>query len=252
MLFFSYHWDPGPLDPAVRRLAAQLGQGNNVQGRRTMLAMLNHADPAARGIAMDHFCMARAQLRHGGSQEDFSKLDSLMHKTARTALREPPVAGGATESAFAANHASALNILAFLAEEEDLPVVTDFLERSDNANLLVPACQAAALLLDGREASAPRCLAALGRLWEDADQDLRLREDAAIACLGYRGPGSEALLQDILKLGIYEVSGWAALKLLERDPAANRQPVLALAARHGWTLDDGRFPGLLIQEILES
>ncbi|TDD91464.1 hypothetical protein [Actinomadura rubrisoli] len=185
----SIHWrSAAPESPrllqAHRELRAPTSEEAHRQAFRTML---HSGRTAAVGIALDHFRDGEGLTRFGLDAEPF-RPDVLA--IARRILARPPSPehGGA-------DHASALDVLALLAEPEDAPLIAAALRRRDSAPpLRERAIRAAQDCLDRWDEPDDRVVAALEELIFDPSAAMDDRTLAVMALFDVPGPRVTAVL----------------------------------------------------------
>src|SRR5215212_4844252 len=124
MTFNTYYWHGYVLqDAQLERARSTLATSGGRDATGAFELLLRSDEPAAVGIALDHYHYVDASTRHG-SGSPFAPYAGSVRARALDMLRQPPIpAGGVTEEG--ANHASALGALLNLAEPEDAELITD-------------------------------------------------------------------------------------------------------------------------------
>ena len=110
--------------------------------------LLSDPSQIAQGIAFDQYFYKNSQTRFGGKNL-FAPFEKTLLENARRELQFPPFSGktNSGDSINGANHASALNIVALLGDESDIPVITKILIRTDDASVVWSGCMAASTCL---------------------------------------------------------------------------------------------------------
>ncbi|GAA4630558.1 hypothetical protein GCM10023196_056380 [Actinoallomurus vinaceus] len=161
--------------------------------RRAYRAMLHSGRIAAVGIALDHFCDSDGLTRFDLDTEAFIP---ALRTLARHVLTQPPSSARLSpRTGEGANHASALDALARIAEPEDAALLATALRRRDATPLIRErAIHAAQDCLGRWDEPADRLVAALEELIFDSSATIEDRTHAVVALFDVPGPKATAVL----------------------------------------------------------
>ncbi|MEV0353479.1 hypothetical protein AB0H88_47660 [Nonomuraea sp. NPDC050680] len=195
------------------------------------LTLLRSGDQAALGIALDVYQRSGALSRFGGDPL-YGEHQAEALQAARELLRQPPSpADMSPYTGAGANHASALNAMMNIAEEQDCDLIADALEQTTNPAVVeaaASAADAASFHTDGPPH--PRLLALVAAYIDDADHPLDLRV-RMLSALG-RSQASEATehLLRALDRPEVEIQIQAAIGLANGDRLESHREILERVA----------------------
>lgn len=248
MSFESFYWRVAGLSLADRDELAQLEDERlSIEQRKaTLIRMLHSASVALRGIALDFYCLANANLRHGPEPMIDDAVEDAVRASALGELERPPYesTGSTARPRRGANHASALAALANNADPADASVLARVLRENDEESVLHEGVRAAHSVLRGEPAH-PELMSILLDIARRAGLDATIRANA-ITAIG--SSGDDAVIPWLIEaLGNPEVavSAAAARGLLERDFKRHRALVEPVAA--AWRT--GEFPPFDVHEV---
>ncbi|TDD18026.1 hypothetical protein [Nonomuraea diastatica] len=149
------------------------------------LTLLRSGDQAAVGIALDVYQRSGALSRFGG-EPLYGEHQAEVLEAARELLRQPPSSADMSpHSGAGANHASALNAMMNIAEEQDCDLIADALEKSTNSAVAEAAASAARAAFYHTEGPVhSRLLALVVGYVDDIDRPLHLRVQM-LSAIGY-------------------------------------------------------------------
>jgi hypothetical protein len=180
--------------------------------RQALRTMLHSGRVAAVGMALDHFCDSDGLTRFGLTAGAFAP---EVRGVARDVLTQPPSSATASPQIGAgANHASALDVLARLAEPEDAALIAAVLRRHDITPLVRErAIRAAQDCLDRWDAPDDQLVAALEELIFDPSAAMDDRTLAVVALFDGHGPRITAVLRRAAGSSILPIQVEGALGL---------------------------------------
>ena len=249
-MFNSYYWSPVPMsDPVLDAARAELREPTSLDASLgAFRTLLRSSSPAAVGVALDHFRYAEASSRFGTANPFLSEADAVVRQ-ARAALDEPAVAKATEGAAFdGANHASALAALVNLAQPEDGARVTRALDSARDVNVRENALQLAKRIARMSAASPPLVDALLRAAGNRAWSSNERAEALGVLYRAAPAQGVRLALRHLLDPDLM-MQARAAWVLLQDDPEANRDRVVALVA--DWP-DDAPFPAVDVRLALED
>ncbi|WP_344589333.1 hypothetical protein [Actinomadura vinacea] len=210
----STYWAGAELDsPRLRRAHGEMRAPTSERAHRAAFrTMLHSGRVVAVGIAFDHFCDTDGLIRFGMDTEVFH---ADLRAVARHVLTQPPSSEQtAPESGAGADHASALDVLAQLAEPADAELLATVLRRRDAPPLVRErALRAAQDFLDRWDMPDDRVVAALEEIIFDPSADMDDRELAVIALFDVPGPGVTAVLVRAARSSVLPIQVEGALGL---------------------------------------
>ncbi|MET9248841.1 hypothetical protein [Nonomuraea sp. NPDC003709] len=213
------------------------------------LTLLRSGDQAAVGIALDVFQRSSALSRFGGAPL-YGAHQAEVLNAARELLRQPPSSADMSpETGAGANHASALNAMMNVAEQQDCDLIADALERTTNPAVVEAAADAAGAAFFHTEGPPHvRLLALVAAYIDDADRPLQLRVRMLSALEGCQAPEATAYLLRALHRPEVEIQVQAAAGLANGDRLdAHRELLERVAA--SWP-DDAPYLAEEVRRIL--
>ena len=251
MAFDSYHWlDADFADPALDDARAELAEPTSEDAARSaFVTLLEARQPAARGVAFDHYRYAEASSRFGEANP-FTESAQRVLQRARETLRQAPVEKGVHGAAVpGANHASALGPMVNLAQPEDGALIADILRTPAGPDVWAGALDAAQTVAERAPAVDPDLVGALTAAVADPARSWRDRADA-LGVLAFASP-TAALARADAMLGVPDLRMRvrAAWVLAEGDLEANRQRLNRLVKT--WP-DDAPWPAFEVRQMLED
>jgi hypothetical protein len=246
--FESFYWRAAEVQPADHALLEQLEDQrlSAAQRKAALIRLLASDSEAARGIALDFYCLSNADLRHGPEPIIDNDVEDAVRRTALSELGRPPYVCPEPNARpkRGANHASALAALANNADPGDAPLVARALRDNDDELVILEGVRAAETVLHG-EAGHPDLVSVLLEIARATNRDATIRAHA-ITALGYTaGEAAMPWLIEALAAPELAVSAAAARALLERDLKRNRALVASVAS--AWRT--GEFPPFDVHEV---
>lgn len=209
----STYWHAVDLGPALlqahREMRAPTSKRAHRQAFRTML--YSGLVPAV-GIALDHFCDSDGLARFDLDTETFRP--NVLALARHLLTLSPSAAKASQKTGAGASHASALDVLALLAEPEDAALLAAALRRRDSAPLARErALRAAQDCLDRWDEPHDQVVAALEEIIFDPSAGMDHRTLAIIALFDVPGPQVTAVLRRAAQSSVLPVQVEAALGL---------------------------------------
>ncbi|MEU6786619.1 hypothetical protein ABZ912_46125 [Nonomuraea angiospora] len=213
------------------------------------LTLLRSGDQVAVGIALDVYQRSGALSRLGGAPL-YGEHQAEILEAARELLRQPPSSADLSPQAGAgANHASALNVMMNLAEQQDCDLIADALERTTNPTVVEAAAGAAGAAFFHTEGSPHlRLLALVAAYIDDADHPLQLRVRMLSALGDCQAPEATAYLLRALHQPEVEIQVQAAVGLTDGDRLEAHRELLERVAA-SWP-DDAPYMAEEVRRIL--
>jgi hypothetical protein len=214
--FHSLYWTGAVLgSPELRRAQEELmfPSGDLQEYRAAFLSLLRSDDPAAVGIALDHFSSQDGIAEILG-WDAVGAYEAEALERAREMLRQPPSpAELSPQYGEAANHLSALNTIRTIhAEPSDAELVTDLVETSNSPQVREQALWVAAGVLRKTDTPDPGLLDVIGRLV--FDPALSGHEISVLRVLGETsGPAATGILRRALGSNDFDIQFEAAWQL---------------------------------------
>lgn len=149
--------------------------------------LLKSDSVVAQGIAFDQFVYMQTLERWGISNPYLQFSEQLLGK-AREQLKSPPVTAvnQRKTTLVGANHASALEVIAHVGQEDDISLIEPVLRSSSDVNVIYAGCSAARKCLSNAESVYPEIISTLNQIIFNEEHKLELRTTAVRAFDEYR------------------------------------------------------------------
>lgn len=209
----STYWRGAHLGPGMRAAHGEMRAPTSARAhRRAFRTMLYSGLVPAVGIALDHFCAADGLARFDLSTE--AQRPAVRSLARHLLALAPSAAKASPETGAGASHASALDVLALLAEPVDAPRLAAALRRRAAPPLVRErAVQAARACLERWDEPDERVIAALEALILDPSAATDDRTLAVVALFDVPGPRATAVLRRAACSSVLPVQVEAALGL---------------------------------------
>jgi hypothetical protein len=254
MSFKSYFWNEIEIkNKEVKAAIAILSSRDSTREEKisSFKTLLESESPAAQGIAFDQYFYNISLMRFG-KDNPFEQFDDLLLSKARNQLRSAPV-DSITISGLpihGANYASAFGVLAHLASENDInlisPILSSFL---DVEEIIFNGCLAASTSLKGSRAVYPKMFEVLSHIILSDDFSSATRTMAVDALAESLASEVEDILVKTVRLVLFPTSVYAAIALGERDMRKYRNLLEELAER---LPENAPYPASDLREMLEE
>ncbi|SOD63446.1 hypothetical protein SAMN06297387_110178 [Streptomyces zhaozhouensis] len=235
--FDSYYWKEAEVgDERLWEARYRLAWGQ--EGEDDFVTLLRSGDPVALGVAFDHYDRAESMRRFGG-RNPYEVHEGEILERARTVLAGSPCSSSETgASEDAANHASALLVMTYLADlrsRDDVLLVSAVLRRALTPNLIESATRAAFSLIVDEAPFRQEILDAFAEVLLDETRSEEQRMPAIRALEQAEGTDVGAVLARVMKAGHGKISMEAALSLANWHLAAHRSDLEQYVA--SWPAD---------------
>lgn len=217
------------------------------QHKEALVRLLESDNVIARGVALDYYSMAQADLRHGNEPVVDDVVDAAARACALRELAAQPYERAESEAQLqhGANHASALHAMWHNAAADDAPLLARVLGESSEEAVLQEGVKVAHAVLYREPVAHAGLVEVLVHLARQRGLDSEIRA-GAISAIG--SADDEAVLPviiEVLRDPELAVSAAAARSLLERDLSRYRPRVEPIVA--AWQL--GELPPFDVLEV---
>ena len=152
--FRCYYWNPlDIIDPLLGQAYILLVYSSNRNVlNRCYHQLLTSDEPAAIGIALDRYSHTQKRTRFGGNNL-YQIYRTQTQKRAREQLQQPPIVRIAWngQTVVGANIASALSVMMFLGEEEDIATIKNIVSNSSDTAVVSTGCCALSFIFNRLE-----------------------------------------------------------------------------------------------------
>jgi hypothetical protein len=195
--FRAYFWKHIELPETELRTALLSIMADNTEERKleAFQQLLTSDYASAQGVAFDQFAYAEVQVNRGAENLFRECSEQVLSKARAQLISEPVTAVNEDKKIIVgANHASALAVLQFIGQEEDIPSIEQILRTSKDANVLYGACDALEHCLRQSDDTHREIVEILRPIIFDENANPSVREQAILVFLEYYFPEAEPML----------------------------------------------------------